>query len=781
MRSLRLRWRLYNGLAVFTLTGSLLAGCNPPPKPAVGELSPLPNGGTAAAPRINGTVGSPNALPPPQVAYGAGPGGQGGQSGAAAGQPAGGAAGDVTLDFADTDIREIVAQILGNILRVNYTIDPAVHGTATLHTVQPLNRDQLIPTLESMLAQNGAALLANGSLYRIVPAAQAATVAARGAGTAGAVMVPLQYTSAEELAKVLQPYVGQGGKVAAEPSRNALLISGDPQARDGLVELVKAFDVDVLSQQSYALLPVASTDVKDVVSALQDAFRSQNGGALAGVVRVVPLTRINAVMIISPQRRYIDQARRVYALIDRVRLQTLRSWHVFYLQNSHSEDVAYVLQQAFTPNNVTAQPTASKTQQQNGTPGGLQSGNMQQGGGGGLSGLGGSAGSLGSGSLNGGIGSNQSGGMLGGNQNSQQYQGGQNTQPRQQPSAGTANPLLGGLQPSETSDNTETLRVIPDDQNNAVMVYGTAREVGTVQAMLDKIDILPLQVRIDAVIAEVTLNDNLQYGTQFFFQAGGVNSVLSQSTNVATGPAASNLAFNLPGFFLGGHSAGGAPLALEALQQVTTVKVLSSPELMVLDNQPARLQVGNVVPYLAQSSQSTISANAPVVSSINYQQTGVILEVTPRVNSGGLVTLDVMQDVSDVVDTLTTPGITSPTFNERNVSSRVVVQDGQTIGLAGLITDNASANNQGIPWLKDVPLLGLLAGGQNNKRQRTELLIMITPHVVHDQRDARALTEDLRDQLINAAAVPAVLNGTGPSGSSDPSQRLRQQLHLEQR
>jgi general secretion pathway protein D len=209
------------------------------------------------------------------------------------------------------------------------------------------------------------------------------------------------------------------------------------------------------------------------------------------------------------------------------------------------------------------------------------------------------------------------------------------------------------------------------------------------------------------------------------------------------------------------------------------VHVLSSPELLVLDNQPARLQVGNVVPYLSQTSQSTLSENAPIVSSINYQQTGVIMQVTPRVNSGGLVTLDVMQDVSNVVTGLTTPGVNSPTFDERNVTSRVVVQDGQTIGLAGLITDNTSKGNQGIPWLKDVPILGLLAGTQNNTRQRTELLILITPHVIHDQRDARALTDDLREQLINAAAVPDLLNNLRPSGASDPSARLRQKLNLQ--
>jgi general secretion pathway protein D len=218
---------------------------------------------------------------------------------------------------------------------------------------------------------------------------------------------------------------------------------------------------------------------------------------------------------------------------------------------------------------------------------------------------------------------------------------------------------------------------------------------------------------------------------------------------------------------------------LSALQAVTTVHVLSSPELMVLDNQPARLQVGDVVPYLSQTSQSTLVSNAPVINSINYQQTGVIMEVTPRVNSGGLVTLDIMQDVSSVAPGVTTPGITSPTFAERNVTSRVVVQDGQTVGLAGLITDSMTRTNQGLPWLKDIPILGLLAGSQNNARQRTELLVLITPHVVHDQRDARALTEDLRDQLINAAGVPDELNGLRPSGAADPGARLRNQLHLQ--
>jgi general secretion pathway protein D len=767
-----------------------ISGCSHPSPPAIPALPPLPRDGASAPPRINGSIGSPDALPPAQVAYGtAGANGTGTGSGSASPNPASATApGDVSLDFADTDIREIVAQILGTILKVNYTIDPTVHGTATLHTVRPLNRSELVPTLESLLAQNAAALVSSGGIYRVVPIAKAVATAASEGGTAGAIVVPLQFASAEALAKVLQPYVGDGGKIAADPGRNALLVSGDPQARDGLIGLIKAFDTDILAGQSYAVLPVTNGDVKDFASALQDAFQGKNGGALSGLVRVIPLSRINAVLVVSPQPRYIDEARRVYSLIDRARRQTLRSWHVYYLQDSHSEDVAYVLQQAFTPNNVTAQPSG-RNQSQNGTLGGSsgQTGIFGAGGGG-------SGGSIGGGSTSGGFGqsgssggfgqSGSSGGFGGGSSTGQiggaQPAGGAAQQPQPtQPAAG-ANPLLGGLEPGGGGDVTDSLRIIPDDQNNSILAYGTDRELGTIEAMLRKVDIVPLQVRIDAVIAEVTLNDNLQYGTQFFFKSGGINGILSTATSTPASASAASLNTAFPGFFLGGSGAGGAPFAIQALQQVTKVHVLSSPELMVLDNQPARLQVGSVVPYLSQTSQSTVTSGAPVVSSINYQQTGVIMQVTPRVNSGGLVTMDIMQDVSDVATTVTTPGIQSPTFDDRNVTSRVVVQDGQTIGLAGLITDNTSIGSQGIPWLKDIPLLGLLAGTQNNTRQRTELLILITPHVIHDQRDARALTDDLRDQLINAAAVPNMLNSLPPSGAADPSERLRKQLHLQQ-
>jgi general secretion pathway protein D len=196
--------------------------------------------------------------------------------------------------------------------------------------------------------------------------------------------------------------------------------------------------------------------------------------------------------------------------------------------------------------------------------------------------------------------------------------------------------------------------------------------------------------------------------------------------------------------------------------------VLSSPQLLVLDNQMARLQVGDNVPYLTQSAQSTITDTADIINSVAYQETGVILQVVPKVNSGGLVTLDISQEVSDVATT-SSSSIDSPTFSERKVRSHVVVQDGETVGLAGLISDSASEGNSGIPYLKDIPILGTLFGTQTNTRERTELIILITPHVLQDQRDARSLTQDLREKLRNAGLVPQELQALPKSGSENPN------------
>ena len=768
-------FRLISWLAA----GTMLAGCAESLPPRV--LPPLPAPAFEsgrATPRVNGEVtGNP---PAPQIAVS--PGGGVLAASPVSRQSSGG--GNVTLDFADTDIREVVAQILGNTLHVNYAIDPAVHGTATLRTVTPLSDRQLIPVLQSLLAENGATLVSNGGVYRVLPTAAAGGMAG-GPGTAGGTMVPLRYAAAEDLAKVLQPYVQGGARLVAVPSANALVVGGEPAQRDALVEMVRAFDIDALAGQSYALFPVPNGAAEDFATALNQAFRSQQGGTLANQVKVLPLARVDAVLVVTSSPRYLNDARRVYSVVERGMRQTTRTWHVYYVQNSTANDTAFILQSAFTPDNVTAQPTAhgqgQQTQQASSIAStSLGSGAGGAGGSGGTSsgGIGGS--SSGVGGLSSGTTGGTSGGLSGGLGGSAPS-GGQGT-----PSRGTgqtgANPLLGGLSNSSGGQtNQNEMRIIPNPENNAILVYATGEEEATVEAMLHKIDILPLQVRIDVLIAEVQLNDALKYGTEYYFTHHAISGALNQAAAIITGKntgVANNGGY---GFSLGVNF-GGGDVVLQALQGITTVKVLSSPELLVLDNETASLSVGNLVPYLTGSTTS-VTAGLATVNSVSYQKTGVITQVTPRVNSGGLVTLDISQEVSGIAagsgtnSTNTGSTINSPTFTDRAVQSRIVAQDGQTVGLAGLITDTLTRTNNGIPILKNIPVLSFLTSTQDNSRVRNELLVLLTPHVLHDQRDARSLTEDLREQLPRAAFVPYELQTLPRGGSDDPNIRIKQRLH----
>ena len=715
-----------------------------------------------ASPRVNGVVTPPQGpLQPPEVAYG-GSASTRGKRGAMAGEE-----GDVMLNFADTDIKEVIRQILGDILHVNYVVDPAVAGTVTLETHQPVQKSQLLATLETLLNQNGATLTQSGGIYRVIPSAVALTEPSMAGDTSfGSEVEVLHYTSAKDLAKVLQPFVGDSARVIADPNRNALLVTGEPNARAAIVNMIHAFDIDILANQSYALFPVASDDPGKVATDMQKAMQTEGEGALAGVVKIIPMERVNAILVVSSQRRFIEDARRLFQIVDKARRSTARTWHVYYVQNGDSGDLANMLQRAFNPKEAQQEKAAggstapghNQAKISDNNQSGFNNSNNQSGGG-----TGGSPGGSGFGS--------PGGGAPGG---SASPSGGTSGSPSDTSGNGTGGneDLPMPVEETEslsapTEENTNTIRIIPNFKNNAILYYATADEAVTIEGMMHKIDIVPLQVRIDATIAEVTLNDNLKYGTQFFFKnSGGVAGITGLLTEAGNRKLPRG---DVPGALFT-YRTPTVDATLSALQAVTTVRVLSSPQLLVLDNQMARLQVGDNVPYLTQSAQSTITDTASIVNSVAYQETGVILQVVPKVNSGGLVTLDISQEVSGVAPSSASgSGIDSPTFSERKVRSHVVIQDGQTIGLAGLISDSTTRGNTGIPVLKDIPVLGTLFGTQDNTRERTELLILITPHVLQDQRDARSLTQDMREKLRNAGLVPQELTHLPPSGSPNPN------------
>jgi general secretion pathway protein D len=313
------------------------------------------------------------------------------------------------------------------------------------------------------------------------------------------------------------------------------------------------------------------------------------------------------------------------------------------------------------------------------------------------------------------------------------------------------------------------IRVVADDKNNALVVYARPRDYRMVEDLIRNLDIVPLQVLIEATIAEVTLNDTLRYGLQFFLKSGNSRFDLSNagssnitstnanttanattnanvSSNVGIGSAADILSV-FPGFNYV-LAAGSSRVILSALSSVTDVNVVSSPQLLVLDHQTAFLQVGDQVPVATQSAVSILNPGAPIVNSIQFRDTGVILQVTPRVNTTGLVTMEIEQEVSDVAKT-TSSNIDSPTIAQRRIVSTVIVQDGQTVALGGLIKDTRDNERSGIPILSDLPLIGPLFRTTTKSRGRTELLVLLTPSVVRSPEEARRVTDELRERLQN--------------------------------
>lgn len=308
--------------------------------------------------------------------------------------------------------------------------------------------------------------------------------------------------------------------------------------------------------------------------------------------------------------------------------------------------------------------------------------------------------------------------------------------------------LVDGAASAETgnfgSADENVARVTADDSRNALIVRASREDQDQIQGLLRSLDSEAKQVLLEATIAEVTLNDEINIGTRWFFESGNWDF---RSTDLASG----GVSGNNPGF-TAVFGVGGADVALSALAGVTNVKVISSPTLMVLDNKEGVLQIGDQVPIAKQNTTSSDAANAPVLTQVEYRDTGIILRVKPRIGGGGRIMLDISQEVSNVAETKTS-GIDSPTIRQRKVQTSVALGDGQTLALGGLVQENNSTGRTEVPGLGKIPGVGNLFRNKNSKKGRTELLILIRPRVVQSQGDATAATSYWRTKLSGADSI----------------------------
>ncbi len=583
----------------------------------------------------------------------------------------------VTLNFVDASVPEVARAVLGNILKVNYAIDPQVKGRITLQSSRPIERGQVMSALQNALALSGIALVESedGTINILTLAA------AKGSGAGlhvrvrnrplptgfGTLIVPLRFVSASEMEKVLRPLVPDGAIVSVDDARNLILLSGMPGELEAATEAIDLFDVNWLQGMSFALFTPEHAGVEDLGEELSLIFNNANN-PMAGLVELIPIPRINGLLVMTPEPDLLREVRTWIKRLDKSGSGPAPQIFVYYVQHGNAEEI-----------------TSSLTSI--------------------LAGAGG-----------------QNGGA---SPRSPVEEGGSPTSAR--PSGGSVK--IGG---------SGEIKIVANNKNNAIMIYGTANEYEMIRAAIEQLDIPVDQVLIEATIAEVKLNDELKYGVEWFFASGDFSATQASNT-------AGAVTSQFPGLSLT-YFQTSTEVALNALESVTDVQVLSSPKLVVLNNQTATLQVGDQVPVATQSAVSINDTSAPIVNAVQFRDTGVILEVTPRINKNGIVLLEVNQEVSNVVST-TSSGIDSPTIQQRKVSSTVTIADGQTIALGGLIEDTQSQGKSGMPGVSRIPVVGTLFGSQSSTARRTELLIFITPHIIHNMSEANEVTEYLRDQL----------------------------------
>lgn len=631
-------------------------------------------------------------------------------------------AGDVTLTFAGADIRDVIAEILGKTLKLNYVVDPAVKGPVTVDVSQPIPRADLLPMLEAVLNANGATMMRADGMIRIVPLRKAGKPGVAAPLEAGAVsraigarteVFRLHYIAASQMRRVLQKVLPPGQPITADDAHQLLLVQGSAEALHVAADTVKIFDIDQLAGMSMALIPLRHGKPGPVVTELQNVFGATHKAANNSVIRFIPVDRLDAVMVLTRVPGYLDEARAWIARLDRSAPADQRQLYVYYLKHSKAVTVAQTLQGALSGLDVeVAQPAGNGGGSEPPAPG---------------------------------------------FEPKPEGAAGKGNGAAPPAAAGEVPPLLppaaASVGPAAAKPGQVGVRIQADAAHNALLISATPRDYALVRKVLQGIDIPPMQVLIEVTVAEVELNNDLRYGVQYFVATGLDHSqgqgILSNQA-LPSGLLPSGITPTLPGMALALTSSGLQPrVILDALSQLTETRVISTPRLLVLDNQTAQLQVGDVVPIVTQSATSTITSNPLIVNNVQYKETGIVLKVTPQINAGGSVTLSVKLTDSSPEPT-TVARINSPSFSQRRLDSTINVKSGTTVLLGGLIMQQNDRGSSGIPILHSLPLIGSLFGTHTHTGRRQELIMLLTPYVVSNDNEARDLTERITQEFENA-------------------------------
>ncbi len=593
--------------------------------------------------------------------------------------------------------------------------------------------------MEMILRMNGATMTREGSVWKILPAAAAArgNVTPQLGGSARPLpagysvqIVPLHYVGVRQMAALLEPFVKDQTTVRVDDLRNFLILSGTELELRHLYETIDMFDVNWLAGMSVGLFTLQSAEVKSLMADLDKALGTPDKSPLSGILKIIPIERMNALLVVTPQPEYLDEAKKWIERLDRAGGEgTAIRFYVYQVQNGRAERIAPLLQQAFTGRVTQPAQPDRPPQVAPGTPSGTivsPPSFMAQ--------------------------------PVIPVQNPSQTVVSQ-TQTTTGPPGGVQSTLQRALSGADGIGVVRNVQVVADKDNNTVLTVATPVEYSVIEAALKKLDVPQRQVAIELTIAEITLTDQLQFGVEWLFKGGAPSgrgsggqfntttpfnpAVPIAAAAASTTPLGLALSTGFNYLINNANFPGGVQAALHLLDSYGNTKVISNPHLAALDNQRATIKVGNRIPINQQTLVGG-TTNA-VTTTAQYIDTGVLVQVTPHINAGGLVTLEVDAEVS-------TPGTPSdpnaaPPINTRSVQTLLAVPTGQTMVMGGLITENNANSSKGLPGLARIPILGGLFGTQSLEKDRTELILFITPREVENEADYRRVIDDLRRKM----------------------------------
>ncbi len=614
--------------------------------------------------------------------------------------------GDYEINFKDADLSEVVKVILRDTLQLNFTLDPSVKGAVTVSTAKALSRSELLAVLETVLEMNRAAMIKTRSGYKIVPSATLRT----GGGSVlyasernqlgpgyGVSILPLKHVSAREIMKLLTSFVSKPQTLRAEANRNLLLIRGTGAERATLLDVAATFDVDWLRGQSAGIYRLYYATPDEMIKELTQVFRTGQGAIGKDLLRFEPIKRLNAILVLTKSDSLLAKTGVWIKRLDKTD-PLAESVYVYRVEHTKAARLANILNKMFGGRVDDAQPAAAEIapgEQPNVTVSNGQSNPIST---------------------------------------------------ASTTTASTAEADAGNTSPGGVERSGGKVQIVADEAQNKLLISASLRDYKKITGVLARLDRPAEQVLIKATLAEVLLNKNLRYGVQAFLQdtQGGGNGVLgfSNGNSLVIQPS-------LPGLnFLVGLPTS-PKIILDALSNQTSVRLVSSPSLVVVNNQTAVLQVGDDVPIATRQAQSITDPAAPIVNNIEFRKTGVILKVTPRINSDGLVTINVEQEISSVVAPTagTQASNLTPTISQRRIASTISVYSGQMVVLGGLVTERTNKFANRVPILEHIPIAGELVGKTDDSGRRTELVVFIQPQVIRDASDATRIAEELRERI----------------------------------